>query len=100
MEGVDQSGADSPVTGLDEAAVALALACPQMGQAKAAAALQARGYRVSPSGVRYIWRKHGLETAYKRLKAVEQSSAGPPLTERQREMLRRGDTSRRLSRQA
>jgi TetR/AcrR family transcriptional regulator, cholesterol catabolism regulator len=99
MEGVDQSGTESAGSGLDEAAVALALAYPQMGQAKAAEALQARGYSVSPSGVRYIWRKHGLETAYKRLKAIEKSSGTPQLTERQREVLRRGDTSRRLSRQ-
>jgi TetR/AcrR family transcriptional regulator, cholesterol catabolism regulator len=99
MQGVDQSRTQSAGTGLDEAAVALALADPQMGQAKAAQALQARGYSISPSGVRYIWRKHGLETIYKRLKAIEKSSGAPPLTERQRERLQRGDTSRRLSRQ-
>lgn len=95
---VDRRDMENSGASLDEAAVQLALAHPQMGQARAAAALQERGFNISPSGVRYIWRKHGLETAYKRLKAMERSAGAPPLTQRQREMLRRGDASRALAR--
>ncbi len=73
---------------------------PQRGQGKAAAELNRLGYSISTSGVRYIWRKHGLETTYKRLKALEKEIAGRgrELTEGQKALLRRGDVTRKLAR--
>ncbi|OHC71594.1 MAG: hypothetical protein A3H93_00790 [Rhodocyclales bacterium RIFCSPLOWO2_02_FULL_63_24] len=72
---------------------------PEFGQAHVAEALRAAGFNISPSGVRYLWQEHGLETTYKRLKALERSS-GPEfeLSPNQREFLRRGDVSRKLAR--
>ena len=72
---------------------------PQRGQAKAAQELNRLGYDISTSGVRYIWRKHGLETAYKRLKALEKSgSSAHALTAAQKALLQRGDLTRKLAR--
>ena len=73
---------------------------PQRGQGKAAEELQRLGYTISTSGVRYLWRKHGLETTYKRLKALEQEMAGTgrELTAGQKALLRRGDVTRKLAR--
>ena len=82
---------------LDAAVTRYALAHPQMGQAKVAAALRAQGIHVSASGVRYLWRKRGLETTFKRLKAIEQSGASTVLTETQRAIVRRGDARRRFA---
>lgn len=73
---------------------------PQRGQGKAAAELQRLGHRISTSGVRYLWRRHGLETAYKRLKALEKEmqGSGRVLTPAQQALLRRGDVTRKLAR--
>jgi TetR/AcrR family transcriptional regulator, cholesterol catabolism regulator len=73
---------------------------PQRGQGKAAEELKRLGIAISTSGVRYIWRKHGLETAYKRLKALEKKVGGTTgkLTEGQKALLRRGDVTRKLAR--
>jgi AcrR family transcriptional regulator len=73
---------------------------PQRGQGKAAEDLQRLGYSISTSGVRYIWRKHGLETTYKRLKALEKGIDGPArkLTAGQKALLLRGDVTRKLAR--
>ena len=73
---------------------------PQRGQGKAAEELQRLGYTISTSGVRYLWRKHGLETTYQRLKALEQEMAGTgrELTAGQKALLRRGDVTRKLAR--
>jgi AcrR family transcriptional regulator len=73
---------------------------PQRGQGKAAEELQRQGYTISTSGVRYLWRKHGLETTYKRLKTLEQELAGTggELTAGQKALLRRGDVTRKLAR--
>ncbi len=73
---------------------------PQRGQAKAAAELQRLGHSISISGVRYIWRKHGLETAYKRLKALQKQNGagGGELSAGQMALLRRGDLTRKLAR--
>jgi len=75
---------------------------PQRGQGKASEELKRQGYPISISGVRYIWRKHGLETTYKRLKALEQNADAtvPGLTAAQRELLRRGDVTRKLARKS
>jgi AcrR family transcriptional regulator len=73
---------------------------PQRGQGKAAEELNRLGYSISTSGVRYIWRKHGLETSYKRLKALEREIDGTAreLTAEQKALLRRGDVTRKLVR--
>lgn len=73
---------------------------PQFGQAKAAEHLKLQGISVSASGVRYIWKKHNLETAYKRLKTVSRAADGAAaqLTVQQQEILKRGEASRRFAR--
>ena len=73
---------------------------PQRGQAKAAAELNRLGYAISTSGVRYIWSKHGLETTYKRLKALQKGAGAGAraLTAAQMALLRRGDVTRKLAR--
>ena len=73
---------------------------PQRGQAKAAAELNRLGYAISTSGVRYIWHKHGLETTYKRLKALKKDAgaSGRELSAGQMALLRRGDVTRKLVR--
>ncbi|MEK7753849.1 MAG: TetR/AcrR family transcriptional regulator [Acidobacteriota bacterium] len=50
--------------------------------------------------MRYIWRKHGLETTYKRLKALEKGmdGSGRELSEGQKARLRRGEVTRKLAR--
>ncbi|MBE0613172.1 MAG: TetR/AcrR family transcriptional regulator [Burkholderiales bacterium] len=87
-------------TTLEAAVLRQAREHPQRGQAKAAAELQRLDYTISTSGVRYIWRKHGLETAYKRLKALEKEMAGTgrELSAGQRALLQRGDVTRKLAR--
>lgn len=55
---------------VEEAVVAYALENPAHGQARASRILRERGVAVSPSGVRSIWLRHGLEYSGKRLKAA------------------------------
>jgi len=85
---------------VEQAAVSFARAFPQLGQAKASAELTKRGYPVSASGVRYIWKKHDIETTYKRLKTVSRAPDGSAteLTTQQQEILRRGEASRKIAR--
>lgn len=74
---------------------------PEYGQARVADELRAAGLSVSPSGVRYLWQQHDLETTYKRLKALERSAGvDSELSPSQRELLRRGDVNRKLARKA
>ncbi|MFZ5462596.1 MAG: TetR/AcrR family transcriptional regulator [Pseudomonadota bacterium] len=82
---------------LEQAVLRLAAERPELGQARVAQELARLGYAVSASGVRYIWSKHGLETTYKRLKAIGKAA---PLTEGQRAVLRRGEVSRKAARKA
>ncbi|NMF89393.1 TetR/AcrR family transcriptional regulator [Aromatoleum petrolei] len=71
---------------------------PQLGQAAVSARLRRDGFVVSPSGVRYIWQKHDLETAVKRLRAIAQSSREgvAALTDSQRGLLERGALAAQL----
>ena len=85
---------------LEQTVVSFAREFPQLGQAKASAAINKLGYAVSASGVRYIWKRHNLETAYKRLRAVSRAPAGSvkELTSQQQAILKRGDASRKIAR--
>lgn len=83
---------------LDAAVTRYALTYPQLGQAKVAEALQAQGVAVSASGVRYLWRKRGLETTLKRLESIARSGTrGATLTDGQREIVRRGEAGRKFA---
>ena len=44
---------------------------PEWGQARVAEAMAEKGLRVSAAGVRWIWQRHGLETAAKRAAALK-----------------------------
>ena len=67
---------ETPGTGDTEAAIlCLAREAPELGQAAVAVRLRQASMQSSPSGVRYIWQKHGLETTVKRLQALVQKSA-------------------------
>lgn len=71
---------------------------PEFGQARIAAELAATGLRVSASGVRNLLQAHGLETTYKRLKALQKLAGNADaLTPTQRELLRRGAVSRKAA---
>jgi AcrR family transcriptional regulator len=80
------------------AAIALAVKFPEMGQFRAARELQKQGTRLSPSGVRVIWKRHGLATMYERLLARQRERGGemPALTDAQKSLLQRARLTRRL----
>jgi AcrR family transcriptional regulator len=62
----------TPVTRSQAEAMVLAYAAtePELGQFRVADALCRRGVQISPSGVRAIWKRHQLETLYKRISAL------------------------------
>jgi len=64
--------ASTPVTRSEAEAMVLAYAAsePELGQFRVADALCRRGVQISPSGVRAIWKRHQLETLYKRISAL------------------------------
>ncbi len=99
MERAEDSAQNSETDSLEASVLLFASQHPQFGQAKVASALTSIGQRISPSGVRYIWKKHNLETAYKRLKALQKLSAriASKLTVSQLSMLKRGDVTRKLA---
>lgn len=85
---------DDPV---EAAIIELARANPELGQARVSAELTKRGLTISPSGVRHIWQRHDLETAFKRIKAISLKGKGAreKLTERQARLLERGKVGER-----
>jgi AcrR family transcriptional regulator len=87
---------------VETAILRLAREAPELGQVAVAERLRLSGLKISPSGVRYLWQKHGLETAVKRLQALaqqEQEQDGiEVLTEAQRRLLARGMLTERLAR--
>lgn len=84
---------------LERAILRIARDEPELGQAAVAARLRDAGLRISPSGVRYIWQRHGLETAVKRLQTLARQSAQgmAALSEKQQRLLERGTLSARLA---
>jgi AcrR family transcriptional regulator len=77
--------------------LALARSQPEIGQFRAAAQLRQRGVTISPSGVRAIWKRHGLTTALQRLSTHgETARARNTLSEAQRQRLDRARISHRL----
>lgn len=57
----------------EQAVLRFAREQPQLGQAMVAQRLQQSDIKISASGVRYIWKKHNLETMAKRLQAIADS---------------------------
>lgn len=84
----------------ETAIIELARSEPELGQAAVARRLNAQGQRISASGVRYIWQKHGLETTVKRLLALARDSGAgiDALSDSQRRLLERGSVSASLRR--
>ena len=80
------------------AVLALARERPEIGVVRASRELRKRGVRLSPSGVRLIWARHDLATAYQRLmlRKREADKGRPALSESQRATLERMRVSRRL----
>ncbi|MBE0612716.1 MAG: TetR family transcriptional regulator [Burkholderiales bacterium] len=76
---------------------AIVLACaaskPELGQFRVADELRRRGIQISPSGVRAIWKRHELETLYKRVSAVEKhrSRTGTRMNDAQRARFERAE---------
>ena len=85
-----------------EAVIALAKERPELGVVRAARELRKRGVRLSPSGVREIWARHGLGTSYERLLSRKREGSGEEaaLSDTQRALLQRMRVSRRLVQQA
>lgn len=79
----------------EEAILRLARERPELGQASISRLLCASGLRISPSGVRYVLQRYGLETQVKRLRALVRSSPKgvESLDQRQRALLARGALS-------
>ena len=50
----------APMTDAEAAILQLAREAPELGQVAVAERLRSEGLRISPSGVRYLWQKHGL----------------------------------------
>jgi transposase len=60
---------------VEQAVVALSVAHPGWGQARVARVLGERGLVISASGVRSVWKRHGLETSAKRRAIVQFDSS-------------------------
>lgn len=96
--------ANSPLkrepTQLAQAVLRFAKTNPDWGQFTVARELTKAGIAVSPSGVRSIWKRYGLETDYKRLLAVKQGQSDRVLSTTQMETLKRKRRSNALKAKA
>jgi TetR/AcrR family transcriptional regulator, cholesterol catabolism regulator len=73
-------------TSIQRAILAAAFEHPGRGQDQVARELARLGIRVSASGVRYVWQRHGIETISKRVQFIERrlGEAGTGWTDEQR----------------
>lgn len=71
---------------------------PELGQFRVADALRERGVKISPSGVRAIWKRHQLETLYKRISALPKGNppGKPQLSGAQQARFKRAERRRQL----
>jgi AcrR family transcriptional regulator len=76
---------------IEQAVLDISKSHPSFGQARVALELGRAGHRISPSGVRYVWQRHNLETTAKRVSAFEAdpSMDGTPLNGSQRVAIER-----------
>jgi transposase InsO family protein len=76
---------------VEEKILAYALDYPTHGQQRVANELRLKGLNVSPTGVRSVWLRHGLETRHRRLLRLEQHVQQDTyvLSEQQIELLER-----------
>lgn len=63
------------ITEVENQVMQLTFVQPRWGQVRIARQLRRRGTKISPSGVRCIWMRHGMETIEKRLKVLESEIA-------------------------
>jgi hypothetical protein len=61
---------------VEEAVLALAAERPILGRIRAAAELNRRGFAATPSTVRSVWRRHGLQNSEKRIRAFAPADGG------------------------
>lgn len=83
-----------------DAVIEYARAHPDAGQFTVSRELAKAGVKVSPSGVRSIWKRFGLETSYQRLTALKGEASGLALSETQLDTLKRQRRSRALKARA
>src|SRR5262249_50824460 len=79
---------------VEMAVVALSREQPSWGQIRISKALCAAGMQLSPSGVRFIWQRRGLQTVDERLRRLIDSDPHQPLTDEQRTVLNRREIAR------
>jgi hypothetical protein len=60
---------------IEQAIIALAAEQPKLGRVRASRELNCRGFATTPSTLRTIWRRHGLENAAKRIAAFARASS-------------------------
>jgi len=85
------------------AVIRIARQHPEMGQFTVAETLTKRGYKISASGVRGIWKRHNLQTSYLRLMAMKEegkAQAADQLSPAQLALLKREQVTRRLKTRA
>lgn len=63
---------------IEKGVVELARSYPQWGRAKVAETLTGQGLKISPSGVRCVWVRHGLETSAQRAAAAREAESNAP----------------------
>ncbi len=90
-------------TEIEELVLQYALEQPKLGQFSVANILQDFGIKISPSTVRNIWKRNGLETSYLRLMAKSKgkgNSRKKTLSDDEVKLLQREHHSRRLAEKA
>jgi transposase-like protein len=63
---------------VEQGVVELSRSYPEWGRAKVAETLAGRGLKISPSGVRCVWVRHGLETSSRRRATARANESRTP----------------------